>query len=68
LTTPVHSRRGVLATAAAATASGILGPSMSRAAGPERGAVEMDWMTMSLEARNLAYNDVAHVGLDLNSA
>ena len=22
----------------------------------------MDWMTMSLEARNLAYNNVAHVG------
>src|SRR5262245_36633496 len=25
---------------------------------------EMDWMTMSLEARNLAYNNVAHVGSD----
>jgi len=24
----------------------------------------MDWMTMSLEARNLAYNNVAHVGSD----
>jgi acetyl esterase/lipase len=26
--------------------------------------LEMDWMTMSLEARNLAYNNVAHVGFD----
>ncbi len=25
----------------------------------------MDWMTMSLEARNLAYNNVAHVGQDV---
>jgi acetyl esterase/lipase len=25
----------------------------------------MDWMTMSLEARNLAYNNVAHVGPDV---
>ena len=25
----------------------------------------MDWMTMSLEARNLAYNNVAHVGADV---
>src|SRR5262249_25975087 len=29
-----------------------------------RGASKMDWMTMSLEARNLAYNNVAHVGSD----
>jgi acetyl esterase/lipase len=42
----------------------MLGPSISQAAGPERGCVEMDWMTMSLEARNLAYNNVAHVGPD----
>src|SRR5215472_157844 len=27
-------------------------------------SLEMDWMTMSLEARNLAYNNVAHVGSD----
>jgi hypothetical protein len=36
----------------------MLGPSISQAAGPERECVEMDWMTMSLEARNLAYNNV----------
>lgn len=27
----------------------------------------MDWMTMSLEARNLAYNNVAHVGPDVTA-
>ncbi len=28
----------------------------------------MDWITMSLEARNLAYNNVEHVGGRANSA
>ena len=39
-------------------------PSIAKAAGRDRGCVEMDWMTMSLEARNLAYNNGAHVGPD----
>jgi acetyl esterase/lipase len=64
LTTLVRARRAVLASAVAATTSGMLGPSISKAAGPDRGCGEMDWMTMSLEARNLAYNNVAHVGPD----
>ena len=28
----------------------------------------MDWMTMSLEARNLAFNNVAHVGAEVAQA
>jgi arylformamidase len=42
----------------------MLGPSISKAASPDRGCVEMDWMTLSRDARNLAYNNVAHVGPD----
>ena len=43
---------------AAATAAGVVAPTVARP------AAGMDWMTMSLEARNLAYFNVAHVGAD----
>ena len=47
---------------AAATAAGVFAPTIARAKEcPEAG---MDWMTMSLEARNQAYFNVAHVGAD----
>jgi arylformamidase len=46
----------------AATAAGVVAPSVARA--KECPAAGMDWMTMSLEARNLAYFNVAHVGPD----
>jgi hypothetical protein len=45
-----------------ATAAGIASPTFARAT--ECPAAGMDWMNMSLEARNLAYNNGAHVGLD----
>ena len=38
---------------AAATAAGVVAPTVARA--KECPAAAMDWMTMSLEARNLAY-------------
>src|SRR5262245_27833381 len=41
----------------------MLGGNHTMRSGPLR-SFEMDWMTMSLEARNLAYNNVAHVGSD----
>jgi hypothetical protein len=47
---------------AAATAAGVAAPTLARA--KECPAAGMDWMTMSLEARNLAYFNVAHVGAD----
>ena len=47
---------------AAATAAGVVIPTIARA--KECPAAGMDWMTMSLEARNLAYFNVAHVGAD----
>ena len=47
---------------AAATAAGVVSPNIARA--KECPAAGMDWMTMSLEARNLAYFNVAHVGAD----
>ena len=47
---------------AAATADGVVAPTVARA--KECPAAAMDWMTMSLEARNLAYFNVAHVGAD----
>ena len=47
---------------AAATAAGVVAPTVARA--KECPAAAMDWMTMSLEARNLAYFNVAHVGAD----
>ena len=49
-------------TFAAATAVGVIVPTVARA--KECPAAGMDWMTMSLEARNLAYFNVAHVGAD----
>ena len=46
----------------AATAAAVVAPTVAGAAEcPHAG---MDWMTMSLEARNLAYHNVAHVGPD----
>ena len=48
---------------AAATAAGVVAsPTIAHA--KECPAAGMDWMTMSLEARNLAYFNVAHVGAD----
>src|SRR5262249_14699224 len=47
---------------ATATAAGVLAPTVARA--KECPVAGMDWMTMSLEARNLAYFNVAHVGAD----
>src|SRR5262249_62083102 len=44
----------------AVTSAGVLAPPVMAAT--EDGASGMDWMTMSLEARNLAFNNVAHVG------
>lgn len=44
----------------AATAAGVVAP--AAIATREAVAMEMDWMTMSLEARNMAFNNVAHVG------
>src|SRR6266550_932789 len=46
----------------AAAATSIVAPAAARA--KECPAAGMDWMTMSLEARNLAYFNVAHVGAD----
>jgi arylformamidase len=46
----------------AAAATSIVAPDAARA--KECPAAGMDWMTMSLEARNLAYFNVAHVGAD----
>jgi arylformamidase len=46
----------------AATVAGVVAPTITRA--KECPAAGMDWMTMSLEARNLAYFNVAHVGAD----
>src|SRR4051794_7207148 len=45
-----------------ATAATIAAPTVARA--KECPAAGMDWMTMPLEARNLAYNNGEHVGLD----
>ena len=50
----------------AAAATSIVAPAAARA--KECPAAGMDWMTMSLEARNLAFNNVAHVGADLVQA
>ncbi len=46
----------------AATAASVVAPTAIGA--KEVMEAGMDWMTMSLEARNLAYNNVAHVGAD----
>src|SRR5215831_4654731 len=47
----------------AVTAAGVVAPTVIAA--KERESSQMDWMTMSLEARNLAFNNVAHVGPEL---
>lgn len=52
------NRRGFIA----ATAAGVVAPTVAH--GKECPSAGMDWMTMSLEARNLAYFNVAHVGAD----
>lgn len=44
----------------AATAAGVAGPAVIAA--QDRAAKHKDWMTMSLAERNLAFNNVAHVG------
>ena len=44
----------------AVTAAGVVAPAVIAA--KEQESSRMDWMTMSLEARNLAFNNVAHVG------
>jgi arylformamidase len=46
----------------AATAASVVTPTVAGAR--ECPAAGMDWMTMSLEARNLAYFNVAHVGAE----
>lgn len=46
----------------AATAATVAAPNV--AAAKECPAAGMDWMNMSLQARNLAYNNGEHVGLD----
>ncbi len=46
----------------AATAAGVLAPSV--VAAQELAPKRRDWMTMSLQERNLAFNNVAHVGPD----
>jgi len=48
--------------AAAAAAAGVAAPAAARAG--ECPAAGMDWMTMSLQARNLAYFNTAHVGAE----
>src|SRR5947208_2916665 len=45
-----------------ATTAIIAAPTVAR--GKECPAAGMDWMNMSLQARNLAYNNGEHVGLD----
>jgi len=45
----------------AATAASIAAPTAGEKECPTAG---MDWITMSLEDRNLAYNNVEHVGLE----
>src|SRR5262249_35788336 len=56
----VLNRRGFMA----ATAAGVVGPTVVAASEVvAKGKDRMrDWMTMSLEARNLAFNNVVHVG------
>ena len=45
----------------AATAAAVVAPNVTDA---KECTKSYDWETMSLEARNLAFNNVAHVGLD----
>src|SRR5262245_24355876 len=55
----VLNRRAFMAVATASVAA----PSTSGAT--ELAKKNMDWMTMSLEERNLAFNNVAHVGQEV---
>ena len=55
--TPFDRRAFITATAATVASPTALGAKECPTAG-------MDWITMSLEARNLAYNNVEHVGPD----
>jgi hypothetical protein len=57
------TRRLFLQGSGATLSSGDAEPQQSGRRSPFECAA-MDWMTMSLEARNLAYNNVAHVGPD----
>ncbi len=53
----VVDRRAFMAVAA----TSVLAPTIAAREGVAKG---MDWQTMSLEARNLAFNNVAHVGAE----
>ena len=55
--TTLHRRTFIAATAASIATPTALGAKECSTAG-------LDWITMSLEARNLAYNNVEHVGAD----
>jgi arylformamidase len=57
-------RRFLLGGGAALSALATVSPGRAGAVAHPGCAAGMDWMTMSLEARNLAYNNVAHVGPD----
>src|SRR5262245_41137640 len=57
----VLNRRAFMAMSAA----GVVAPAVIGA--KEVVAKDMDWMTMSLQARNLAFNNVAHVGPEFAS-
>ena len=57
-------RRFVLGGGAALSALVTISPGRAGAVALSECAAGMDWMIMSLEARNLAYNNVAHVGPD----
>jgi hypothetical protein len=61
----LEARRGfLLGSGAALLAPVTMSPGRVGAVTYSECAAGMDWMTMSLEARNLAYNNVAHVGPD----
>jgi arylformamidase len=57
-------RRLLLGGGAALSALATVSPEGVGAVTHPECAAGMDWMTMSLEARNLAFNNVAHVGPD----
>src|SRR5262245_46885144 len=56
-----HRRAFVTVTADRVAAATVIAATAGRR---ERDGAGMDWMTMSLGARNLAFNNVAHVGAD----
>ena len=57
-------RRFLLGSGGALSAMVTISPGRAGAVAHPECAAGMDWMTMSLEARNLAFNNVAHVGPD----